>query len=242
LRPDLPYLEITGPENQQSTCELTKERLSIGRLTDLNDIALEPDPQQLVTRMAHCSIERLAGGWWVIDNGSVNKTFLRIAETVKIVEGRASLSDGDAILILGKLTDEGKPLYWELRFRDPMKTFRAEVAPRLAYLEYDWIQARLYRVEGLNRSEIIDLRPQEHKLVRYMDQRNRANGNVPVMCTYDELIKAIWGDEDFGHTENEINRLVWELRQKAEPDQKVPRFLETVRGLGYRLVTRPLTK
>jgi DNA-binding response OmpR family regulator len=62
------------------------------------------------------------------------------------------------------------------------------------------------------------------------------------MCTYDELIKAIWGEEDFGHTENEINRLVWELRQKVEPDQKEPRFLETVRGLGYRLVTRPLTK
>ena len=253
MRPDLPYLEITGPEGQQFTCELSKERLSIGRLTELNDIAIEPDPQQLVTRMAHCSIERLAGGWWVVDNGSVNKTFLRSAacgrssNCVKIVEGRASLADGDVILILGKLTEEGKAFYWELSFHDPMKTFRAEVAPRLAYLEYDWIQARLFRVEGQNRSDVSDLRPQEHKLVRYMDQRNRANGSgdeysVPVMCTYDELIKAIWGDEEFGHTENEINRLVWELRQKVEPDQKEPRFLETVRGLGYRLVTRPLTK
>ena len=63
MRPDLPYLEITGPEGQQLTCELSKERLSTGRLTDLNDIAIEPDPQQLVTRMAHCSIERLAGAW-----------------------------------------------------------------------------------------------------------------------------------------------------------------------------------
>lgn len=242
MRPDLPYLEISGPEGQQFTCELAKERLSIGRLKELNDVALEPDPQQLVTRMTHCSIERYAGGWWVIDNGSVNKTFLRSADQMKIVEGRAPLADGDVILILGKLTEDGKPLYWELSFRDPMKTFRAEVAPRPAYLEYDWIQARLFRVEGQKRSEITDLRPQEHKLIRYMDQRNRANGSVPVMCTYDELIKAIWGDEDFGHTENEINRLVWELRQKVEPDQKEPRFLETVRGLGYRLVTRPLTK
>ena len=242
MRTDLPYLEISGPEGQQFTYELVKERLSIGRLADLNDIALEPDPQQLITRMAHCSIERYAGSWWVIDNGSVNKTFLRSAEDVKIVEGRAPLVDGEAILILGKLTDAGKPLYWELCFRDPMKTFRAEVAPRLAYLEYDWIQARLFCVEGANRREVSDLRPQEHKLVRYMDQRNRANGNVPVMCTYDELIQAIWGEEDFGHTENEINRLVWELRQKVEPDQKEPRFLETVRGLGYRLVTRPLTQ
>ena len=83
-----------------------------------------------------------------------------------------------------------------------------------------------------------DLRPQEHKLIRYMDQRNRANGNVPVMCTYEELLVAVWGEEPY-HTEAEINRLVWELRQKLEPDSKNPQFLETVRGMGYRLVTRP---
>jgi hypothetical protein len=28
-----------------------------------------------------------------------------------------------------------------------------------------------------------------------MDQHNRANGNVPVMCTYEELLGAIWGEE-----------------------------------------------
>lgn len=32
-----------------------------------------------------------------------------------------------------------------------------------------------------------------------MDQRNRAKGNAPVMCTYEELIMAIWGEE-LGHT------------------------------------------
>jgi DNA-binding response OmpR family regulator len=71
-----------------------------------------------------------------------------------------------------------------------------------------------------------------------MDQRNRANGNVPVMCSYEELIAAVWGDE-INHIEAEVNHLIYELRQKVEPDTTEPRFLQSVRGLGYRLETRP---
>jgi DNA-binding response OmpR family regulator len=70
-----------------------------------------------------------------------------------------------------------------------------------------------------------------------MDQRNRANGNVPVMCGYEELMVAIWGDAA-GHTETEVNHVIWELRQKIEPQPNQPQFLQTVKGLGYRLETR----
>ena len=208
MDPKLPFIEICGPDGQEATVELASERIRIGRLREFNDIALEPDPQQLITRMMHCAVEREGGNWWVIDNGSVNKTFLRSGQTIKVVEGRAPLSDGDTIRILGKLSESAGPVYWELTFRDPMKTFRAEGSLPVSYLEYDWIQAKLFKE----------------------------------VCTYSELIEAIWGDESFGRTENEINRLAWELRQKIETDQKEPKFLETVRGLGYRLVTRPLTK
>jgi hypothetical protein len=237
----LPYLEMLGPEGQHLSVQLSKERIKIGRLSEHNEVALEPDPQQLVTRVAHCAVERVGGTWWVVDNGSVNKTFLQTGHSIKIVQGRERLSDGDTIRILARLSESHEPAYWKITFHDPMKTFRAEIIPTTAYLEYDWIQARLFRVDTAIREEILSLRPQEHKLIRYMDQRNRANGNVPVLCTYEELIAAIWGDESFGHGENEINRLVWELRQKIEPGQKEPRFLETARGLGYRLVTRPLS-
>ncbi len=58
------------------------------------------------------------------------------------------------------------------------------------------------------------------------------------MCTYDELIEAVWGDEP-GHTETEVNHLVWSLRKKIELD-KEPKFLQTVSGLGYRLETQPM--
>ncbi|HZR40080.1 MAG TPA: winged helix-turn-helix domain-containing protein [Ktedonobacteraceae bacterium] len=242
----LPFLEICGPDRQTFRVELTKERTTIGRFEVYNDIALEPDPQSLITRKGHCTVERNMEGWWIVDNASVNRTFVRRIEPpeggsrMEIVRGRAPLHNGDTILILGKLVETGSPLYWELTFNDPEPTHDARHVQQLveqsACLEYDWVQAKLFLVDGTSRIEIPHLPPQEHKLVRYMAQRNQANGNVPVMCSYEELITAIWGDEPF-HKETEINHLVWVLRKKLEPDPKNPIFLQTVHGLGYRLVT-----
>lgn len=237
----LPCLDVHGPDGQHFSVELEKDRVTIGRFDLYNDIALEPDPQQLVSRKVHCAIERGTDGWWIVDNGSVNRTFIRRDGEVDMVVGRALLKERDCILILGKLAESGEPSYWELAFSDPMGTQPAGHIQPVAYLEYDWIQAKLFRVDGSGRQEIHDLRPQEHKLVRYMDQRNRSNGNIPVMCTFEELLFAVWGEE-VHHTETEVNHLIWELRKKLEPNPREPRFLETVRGLGYRLVTRPVRK
>jgi hypothetical protein len=234
----LPILEVQGPEGESFIFPLSKDRLTVGRFRELNEIGLEPDPQQLITRKAHCIIERDADKWWVVDNGSANKTYVRRAEEMEIVDGRAAIGDGDAVLILGRLTENNEPIYWELTFRDPLRTHRIiDSGSAIASLEYDRIQARLFFVDGARRQEITNLRPQEHKLIRYMDQRNRENGDVSVMCTHDELIKAIWGNE-VNHTEAEINHLIYELRQKLEVEPKTPKFFEAVRGMGYRLVTR----
>jgi hypothetical protein len=234
----LPYLKVTGPDGQTFEVELTKQRITIGRLAGRNDISLAPDPQQLVTRLVHCALEKTSAGWWVVDNGSVNRTFVSNGKEMNIVEGRTPIGDGEAICILGQLSESGDPIYWQLNFHDPMSTRKLMIIPPEEYLVYNWVQAKLFRVNHYHREEIDNLRPQEHKLVRYMDQRNRANGYAPVMCTYEELLDAVWGEEAFGHTEADINRLVWELRKKIEPDSKEPLFLETVRGLGYRLVSR----
>ncbi len=234
----LPYFIVTGPGGVSFDFLIDKERVTIGRFSQRNDIALQPDPQQLVSRVAHCVIE-WDNGWWVADNNSVNKTFLQWGETIEVVQGKAALNDGDIIRILGRLSDTDDARYWDLAFHDPAKTVQAAEAPVNSTLSYDWIQAKLFIVEGRYRQEIKKLPPQVHKLVRYMDQRNRANDYTPVMCTFDELIEVIWEDDSYDHTEADINRLAWELRQKIEPDTKNPRFLQNVKGLGYRLVTHP---
>jgi DNA-binding winged helix-turn-helix (wHTH) protein len=234
-----PFLKVHGPDHQESKVDLLKDRITIGRFREFNDVGLEPDPQHLITRKAHCSIERDAEGWWVVDNGSVNRTFLERGQSIEVVNGRVLLMDEDGIRILGRLTEDGEAVYWVLTFRDPLKTQPAhheEGRSAASYLTYDWIQAKLFKVEGASRREIANLRPQEHKLIRYMDHRNRTNGHVPVMCSYEELIEAVWG-KDATQTETEITHLVWELRQKLEPDPKQPHFLQNVPKLGYRLVT-----
>src|SRR5437868_9897396 len=125
----LPFLQVQGPDGQQFSIELAKGRVTIGRFEQFNDVALEPDPQQLITRKAHCAVERDANGWWLVDNGSVNRTFLRRGPVVEAVHGRAPLTEGDSIRILGKLTEAGDPLYWELTFSDPLGTRPAGRAP-----------------------------------------------------------------------------------------------------------------
>jgi hypothetical protein len=233
----LPYLDVRGPDGYSARFELNQDGIRIGRLPDLNDVALQPDPQRLVTRRAHCTLEHDKGAWSVVTNPDANPISLRRGQMVQVVTGRFALADGDIICVIAREEPGQDRVYWELTFRDPQKTYRLGAALPPVYLQYDAARARLFRASGGELQEITNLRPQEHKLIRHMAQRNQASGGVPVLCTYDELIKAIWGDE-INHTESEINHLVWELRQKLEPREGTIQFLQLVRGLGYRLESR----
>jgi DNA-binding response OmpR family regulator len=52
--------------------------------------------------------------------------------------------------------------------------------------------------------------------------------------TTDELCRSVYGDE-FGYA-NALAILVRRLREKVEDDPSHPRWVVTVRGLGYRLM------
>jgi DNA-binding winged helix-turn-helix (wHTH) protein len=212
-----------------------KQQIAIGRSDD-NDLVL-PDPEKKVSRR-HGTIEYASGRWWLVDEGSANGTFLRQGGNGKAeIDVRSletiPLADGDVILILGKLLPGDQPVFWELKFRDPAETQRVEGFQRLAEIEYSLSQKKLFRVTRQHREEI-KLSPQERDLIHYMAQKNQANNCQAIVCQYEELIKAIWG-EPFGRTNNEINRLVWAVRDKIELDSGEPKFLKTVRGEGYLL-------
>jgi DNA-binding response OmpR family regulator len=148
------------------------------------------------------------------------------------------LHDGDVILILGKLTAAEEPVFWQLRFRDPNVTEHVEGFQPVAEVEYALDRRMLFKVMRQRRTEV-KLSPQERNLVHYMAQRCFENNSQPLVCGYEELIQAIW-EEAFGHMPNEVNRLVWSLREKIERDSGEPRFLKTVRGQGYLLDIRVL--
>lgn len=235
---------LTDPGGQRhAATRLGGDRISIGRLPDANDIALEPDPQRLVTRVAHCAFEREGARWFVVDGGSVNGTFLKRGDELERVVGRSPLQDGDVVCVLASVADDGARTFFELAFHtsgDSQATRAVPLAtPQAASsgcLRYDAPEARLVLVRGADRHEL-DVRAQAHRLVRYMAERNAAIGGAPALCTHDELMHAIWGDEPM-HTHTELAKLVWELRKKLEPFQ-AEHLIENERRRGYRMHTCP---
>jgi FHA domain/Transcriptional regulatory protein, C terminal len=226
---------------------LSGPRVTVGRLPDTNDIALQPDPERFVTRAAHCTLEQDGGQWFLVDGGSVNGTFLRRGGAPERVHGRAPLRDGDVVCVLASIAESGERRYFELALQalggDSQATRAVLVhspasteGAGAACLSYDVEEARLVLVRGDERHEI-HVRAQAHRLIRHMAQRNAAIGGSPALCTHDELMRAVWGDEPM-HTRTELAKLVWELRRSLQP-YGAERLVENERRRGYRLRTCP---
>jgi DNA-binding winged helix-turn-helix (wHTH) protein len=219
--------------------DLSGSLVTVGRLPELNDIALQPDADLLVTRAGHFTLERTGTHWFVVDGGSVNGTFLRRgAAPLQRLTERTALHDGDVVCVLASVTEAGERRVFELAFRanaDSQAT-RAVVDRRAdsSCLSYDSDEARLVLVRSGERHEI-PIRAQAHLLVSYMVERNAAAGGAPALCTHDELMHAVWADEPM-HTRVELAKLVWELRKKLEPFD-AEHLIENERRLGYRMRT-----
>lgn len=217
-----------------TTFELFGDRVTVGRLQGVNDIPLEPDPEHLVTRAEHCAFERVGATWLIVDGGGVNGTFVRRGSDLTRVDGRMPLRDGDVVAILAAIPHQEDARYFELAFEtaaDSQATRAAATPVSMGdCLMYDADEARLVLVKGGERHEL-HIRAQAHKLVAHMAER------APALCTHDELMDAVWGDEPM-HSREELAKIVWELRKQLEP-YDAGHLIENERGLGYRLRTCP---
>jgi DNA-binding winged helix-turn-helix (wHTH) protein len=242
VEPESAELVVVGPGGARIASVPLAGRVTVGRLPELNDVALQPDPELFVSRTAHCALESVGGRWEVVDGGSVNGTFLRRGDTLERVDGRAVLHDGDAVCVLASVGEDGVRRYFELAFHQGSRDNATRAAPvppvrgsaHPACLVYDPQAARLVLRQEGERHEI-HLRPQGHRLVRHMAERNAAAGDTPVLCPHDELMKAVWQDEPM-HTRLELARLVWELRRELRRFD-AEELVESERGRGYRLRT-----
>jgi two-component system response regulator RegX3 len=87
------------------------------------------------------------------------------------------------------------------------------------------IDAHIAKIDG----EDVELRPKEFDLLEaLMRRRNR-------LAARHTLIDEVWGPSYFGDTKT-LDVHVKRLRQKVEADPKTPKFIVTVRGLGYKFV------
>lgn len=86
----------------------------------------------------------------------------------------------------------------------------------------------LDRFKVLVRGEEVELTPKEFELLRVLATHP---GKV---YSRDELLEHVWGYEYSGDTRT-VDVHVRHLRQKVEKDSSNPEYIETLRGIGYRL-------
>lgn len=75
---------------------------------------------------------------------------------------------------------------------------------------------------------VVDLSPREFAILRLLAE---AVGNVVARR---ELFSRVWGADFFGD-EGALDVYIRRLRSKLEPDPSHPRYIQTVRGTGFRL-------
>jgi DNA-binding response OmpR family regulator len=85
----------------------------------------------------------------------------------------------------------------------------------------------LTRRDVRKHGEVVPLRPKEFELLVFlMENRGRT-------IRRDRLLSHVWGYEDFGRTRT-LDVHIDRLRGKIEDDPQRPRWIITVRGVGYR--------
>src|SRR5689334_23288695 len=98
------------------------------------------------------------------------------------------------------------------------------------------LQIGRVRVDNVGRRAYKDsieltLRHKEYDLLAYLMQR------AGTVVSRETLFNQIWGTDWFGDTRTLDVHMRW-LRQKIEDDPSAPRYLQTVRGVGYRFATQ----
>jgi pSer/pThr/pTyr-binding forkhead associated (FHA) protein len=151
-------------------------------------------------------------GWRAIleDLGSTNGTFLNDERIMSPMElhDKDRIKIGDVVLV----------------FHDPDITTRDNPFPELEVN----VTAGVVRVDR----QMVTLAPKEFTLLAYLYQHT---GEV---CSKDDIGHAVWPEYQEGVYDYQIENLVRRLRTKLEPDSANPQLLLTIRGLGYKLVTR----
>jgi DNA-binding response OmpR family regulator len=198
---------------QGSRWPLTEVETVIGR--DVECQVVIPDRQ--VSRR-HARIRRQADGYWIEDLGSKNGTHVNGAA----VKTRALLQDGDLI----QVALAAKLVFVGLDATVPLGDSEA-AAYDLGLLRLDRAAHRVW----VGDSELDPpLSPQQFRLLELLYL------NPTRIVTREEVVEHVWQESlGSGVSEQAIDALVRRLRERLSEHEPGVTFIETVRGLGFRL-------
>lgn len=210
-----PLLVIRRQESSPTQIEWTKPVLTIGR-DGSNDIIID---HPLASRR-HARLEHDESGYLVRDLDSTNGTYVdgeRVAGARQLHnQTRIWIADTEIVFNDPEATQKG-PLPVEIlkRIRAADEALRLDSRTKEVYIDGKLINPPL-TVKEFQLLELL----YAHK------------GEV---ISKDEIARGVWDYEVYDY--NAIDALVYRLRQRIEQDPGNPRFLVTVRGFGYKLVT-----
>lgn len=112
--------------------------------------------------------------------------------------------------------------------RRTQTTLEPNQANEEVVLRFGEVQLFPEKYEVFRGENKVELTPKEFELLHYLAQHQ---GRV---LTRDQLLNAVW-NYDFIGDSRIVDVHVSHLREKLEEDTKNPRYIKTVRGLGYKL-------
>jgi DNA-binding response OmpR family regulator len=117
------------------------------------------------------------------------------------------------------------------RIRALLRRTYGELAtvPGAGRLAFGHVELDLERLLVYRQGQLVDLTPTEFRLLRYLV----AHPGRPF--SREALIEAVWGYDSTVGSARTVDVHMRHLREKLEEDPANPRYLVTVRGMGYKL-------
>lgn len=120
----------------------------------------------------------------------------------------------------------------EVAYRIKARFRRPEVAPvqesQPPIIKAGPFEFNEEKIEVRKNGEVIELKPKELGLLTHLLKHPNQ------IISKESLVERVWGEEFFGF-DNTVMVHIRRLREKIEEDPSNPRYLVTVKGLGYKL-------
>lgn len=211
----IPTLYVQRNTGNDDEVHWEQDTLAVGR-DAANDIVIE---HRLASRR-HARFEKDDVGFYIHDLESTNGTFVNGQR----IQGKQLLRNNDEVWIGDTV----------IVFRDPEATMKGTPPPvaRQRVLEpQEELRVDTKAKEVVLRGLPLDP-PLTAKEFQLLDLLYQHKGEV---LSKEQIAQGVWDYEVYDY--NAIDALVYRLRHRIEADPSNPRYLVTVRGFGYKLLT-----